>query len=223
MKMENAKRKDIIIVTITFIYSLVILIFIGWVNGIAQNTPNMIVQNILFIIAWWPMIIPTVIFMRRDKENCQDIGFSKEKVLFQTIAGFLVAAGSLSIFIVLPALFGIQMGYVGEMSVLFVVIQMINMLLAVALIEEIIFRGHLLKKLNDITGSKWTAIIISSVLFGLFHIFNWSIIQIIFTTLIGFFYCVCRDKIKHCTLLSLIIAHALHNSLLPIITALFFG
>jgi len=221
--MENTKRKDIIVVTVTFIYSLIVLIFIGWVNSIALNTPNFIVQNILFIVAWWPMIIPTVIFMRRDKENCQDIGFSKDKVLFQIIAGFLVAVGSLFIFIVLPALFKIQMGYVGEMSFIFVVIQMVNMLLAVALIEEIIFRGHILKKLNDITGSKWTAIIISSVLFGLFHIFNWSIIQIVFTTLIGFFYCVCRDKIKHCTLLSLIIAHSLHNSLLPIITALFFG
>jgi len=70
--------------------------------------------------------------------------------------------------------------------------------------------------------SRWFPILVSSILFGLFHVFNWNLIQILLTMLMGIYWCVCREKVERCTLLSLIIAHALHNTLLPVITALFF-
>jgi len=65
-----------------------------------------------------------------------------------------------------------------------------------------------------IKNSKWFAIIISSLLFGLFHIFNGNIIQIFVTAFIGFLYCVFREKIKGCTLLSLIIAHGVYDAMI---------
>jgi len=89
-------------------------------------------------------------------------------------------------------------------------------------VEEVIFRGHLFKKLSDINNSKWFAIIASSVLFGLFHIFNFHLLQIVVTTIMGIYWCVFKEKFKHCTLLSLIIGHALHNLFIPVITAIFF-
>ena len=67
------------------------------------------------------------------------------------------------------------------------------------------------RKLYNI--SKWFAIIISSLLFGLFHIFNGNIIQVFVTALIGFLYCIFREKIKGCTLLSLIITHGVYDAL----------
>ena len=164
-------------------------------------------------------MLATVFFMRRDKETAKDIGFTKEKIPHQILAGVLVAIGSLVIFIVLPAIFSIKMGFVGSLETF----RFINMILAVALVEEILFRGHLFKKLFDITQSRWSAILISSVLFGLFHIFNWNIMQIIVATIMGIYWCVCKEKIRHCTLLALIIAHALHNTIHPVITSLFFG
>ncbi|MDR2183451.1 MAG: CPBP family intramembrane metalloprotease [Clostridiales bacterium] len=217
--MTGTKRKDVVTIVITFIFVLAVAYGIGWFNGNVLPNFSGVLHLILMTVVWWPMLIATVFFMRRDKERAKDIGFTKEKVLYQILIGALVAVGSLLIFIVLPALFSFQMGIVGN----FDFFNLVNLLLAVALIEEIIFRGHLFKKLFDINGSKWFAIIVSSVLFGLFHIFNWNLAQIVFTTIMGIYWCICRDKIKHCTLLSLIIGHALHNAFHPAITALFFG
>ena len=151
------------------------------------------------------------------------IGFTNNKILLQILAGVLIAIGSLVVFMILPALFGINMSYIGNLDALAILYNFVYMMLAVALVEEIIFRGHLFKKLLDINGSKWLAILMSSALFGLLHIFNWNPWQIIVTAIIGVYWCVCREKIRHCSLLSLIIAHALHNTIHPIIAAVLFG
>ena len=219
--MAMPKGRNVFTVVIIFFLSLVALLLVGWVNGISQSLP-LALRLILMIVVWWPILIPIFLFMRRDKECLWDIGFTKENIPMQILLGILVAAGSLLIFIILPALFGFQMGYLQEMNLLTLVLELIRLLLSVALVEEIIFRGHIFKKLQDINSSKWFAILISSTLFGLFHIFNWNFLQIVVTTIMGIYWCLCRDKFKHCTLLTLIIAHALHNLLIPIVTGFFF-
>ena len=218
----KTKRKNVITAAITYVLALLALLFVSWVNNIAENAAYSL-RLILPIVAWWPMLAPVVFFMLRDKETPKDIGFTKDNKLMQVLMGALVAGGSLTIFIVIPALFGINMSYAGNLDILAILYQFAYMMLAVALVEEILFRGYLLKKLFDISGSKWLAILVSSALFGLFHIFNWNPWQIIITAAIGLYWCVCRDKIKQCSLLSLIIAHALHNTIHPIIAVIFFG
>ncbi|HOA32639.1 MAG TPA: CPBP family glutamic-type intramembrane protease, partial [Clostridia bacterium] len=54
----------------------------------------------------------------------------------------------------------------------------------------------------------------SSLLFGLFHIFNGNIVQVIMTSFLGVLFCLFREKIKGCTLLSLIIAHGSYNAMI---------
>ena len=54
---------------------------------------------------------------------------------------------------------------------------------AVALTEEFIFRGFLYQKLQVLSGSHLVAILLSSVGFGLFHIFGGNIIQVVMTAL----------------------------------------
>ncbi|MCL2375761.1 MAG: CPBP family intramembrane metalloprotease [Defluviitaleaceae bacterium] len=218
---KSNKRRDILTVAIVFVFTLVALLLVGWVNGIARGFP-LAMQLILMTAAWWPMLAATIFFMRRDKEGLGDIGFSKENIPMQILLGVPVAAVSLFIFIALPGLFGFQMGFHQEMNPLTVVLEFVRILLSVALVEEIIFRGHIFKKLQDINNSKWFAILISSVLFGLFHILNWNPLQIVVTTIIGIYWCLCRDRFKHCTLLTLIVAHALHNLLIPVVTGFFF-
>ena len=161
--------------------------------------------------------------MRHSNEDLRDIGFTKDRIIWQILCGVVVAVGALLIFIVLPALFGIMMSYIGNLSALNIITQIIYMLLAVTPVEEIVFRGYMFKQLSDTITSRWLVMIISSVLFGLFHIVNGSVLQVIFTTLIGFYFCICREKIKNCTLLSLIIGHALYNTVHPIFTALYFS
>ena len=87
---------------------------------------------------------------------------------------------------------------------------------AVALVEEFVFRGFFYKKLETLFGSAVGAIIGSSILFGLFHFLGGNIGQIILTGFIGAIFCICRVKIKNCTMLSLIIAHGVYDALITV-------
>ena len=89
-----------------------------------------------------------------------------------------------------------------------------------ALAEEFVFRGYIFHKLLEVKDSRWFAIIVSSILFGLFHIFNGNLIQVIMTSFIGFLYCVLREKIRNCTLLSLVITHGLYDGMIVLWVAL---
>ena len=220
----NATRKNTLVILITFVWTLITLVGIGFVNrNIAPNFSG-VVQVIVLILPWWPMLIATVFFMRRDGEGLKALGFTKDKLWLQILLGFLVAAATLLVFLVLPELiFGFRMGYTHDITVFGVVAGFIYQLLAVALVEEIIFRGHIFKKLLDIKNNKWFAMLVSSALFGLFHILNFNPLQIIMTAIIGMVWCLFRDKIKHCTLLTLIIAHALHNALIHVVVGVLFG
>ena len=90
---------------------------------------------------------------------------------------------------------------------------------AVGFAEEFVFRGYIYKKILNISGKETAAVIVSSVLFGLFHIFRGSIVQVITTAFIGAFFCLCRAKIKGCTIVSLIIAHGIYDALITVWTA----
>jgi membrane protease YdiL (CAAX protease family) len=94
------------------------------------------------------------------------------------------------------------------------VYEFIYTVFGVALAEELIFRGYLFTKLLEIKNSRWFAIILSSVLFGLFHIFSGNIIQVLMTAVLGFIYCIFREKAKGATLVSLIIAHGLYDAMI---------
>ena len=87
---------------------------------------------------------------------------------------------------------------------------------AVALTEEFIFRGFLYRKVHVLSGSSGVAVLVSSLAFGLFHIFSGSMVQIGITTLMGIFFCLVRSKVKNCTTLSLIIGHGLYNFLITV-------
>jgi len=218
----ETKKRSIITIVITVVYVLVALLGVGLVNRNVLPHFSGVVRIIIATVAWWPLLLATVIFMRRDKDSLKEIGFIKNNIPMQILTGIFVAVGSLFIFIVLPAFFNFQMGYVSDSGILDYILQFFYLIFAVAFVEEVIFRGHLFKKLLDINSSKWFAIIVSSVLFGLFHIFNFNPLQIVVTTIMGIYWCVFREKVKHCTLLSLIIGHALHNLFIPVVTAFFF-
>ncbi len=98
--------------------------------------------------------------------------------------------------------------------------QFIYMIFGIALVEEFFYRGFLFERILHVSNNKWTAIIVSSFIFGLSHIFNGNIIQVLTTALLGIMFCICRDKIKNCTTLSLIIMHGIHNALITLFVAI---
>lgn len=88
--------------------------------------------------------------------------------------------------------------------------------LGIALCMSFVFRGFFYRKLEVLFGSAVGAIIGSSVLFGLFHFWGGNIVQIFLTGIIGAIFCICRIKIKNCTLLSVVIAHGVYDALITV-------
>ena len=88
------------------------------------------------------------------------------------------------------------------------------------LVEEVIFRGYLYVKLKNVSPTI-VAIIISSALFSLVHfpsIFLGEtpigIPYLVNAMLFGVVSCLLIEKLKGCSLLSIIIAHGVHNAIL---------
>ena len=155
-------------------------------------------------------------------EKIVDLGFSKDNILSQIALGAVIALAMSAAFTVIPIMLGFKdmVGSTSYSKAWQFAYQFGYTILGVALAEELIFRGYIFYKLLKIKDAQWFAIIISSLLFGLFHILNGNIIQIAMTTVLGIIYCVLRERIKHCTTLSLIIAHGVYDALIVVWVAL---
>ncbi len=173
-------------------------------------------RMILMIVTQWTLFLVPAILMLIQNEKFSDLGFSKNNLAKQILSGILLALVMSAILTVLPILLGLK-DMISDASYKHVwqfLFEFIYTILGVAFAEELVFRGYLFHKLLEIKNSRWFAIILSSVLFGLFHIFSGNIIQVFMTAGIGLIYCIYREKVKDCTLLSLIIAHGLYDGLI---------
>jgi len=198
----------------TFISLLVLVLF----NKNLLMSFSLPLRMILMIVTQWILFLTPAILVIVNKEKFSSLGFTKKNIMLQVGIGILLAFSMSFVLTVLPILLGFKdmVGNTSYTEPWQFVYEFIYLILGVALAEELVFRGYIFNKLLEIKDSKWFAIIISSLLFGFFHIFNGNIIQIFMTALIGLIYCIFREKIKGCTLLSLIIAHGIYDAMITL-------
>jgi hypothetical protein len=188
-------------------------------NGNILMSLPLAVRMIAMIAVYWLIAAVPIVVMILSKDKLTDCGFSREKIVKQIIVGIAAGIAMSLVVTIVPYLAGfgelISSGkpytHLWQFAYEFV-----YCIFAVGLTEEFVFRGFLYHKLQSAFGSELAAIIGSSVLFGLFHIFNESVLQIIMTALIGAIFCLCRKFIKNCTTLSLIIAHGVYDALITV-------
>lgn len=170
---------------------------------------------ILIPMQWLLFLVPGLL-MLIWRERLHDLGFTSENLGRQVLIGIGLALITSGVLTVIPILLGFKsmVGSTNYTQAWQFAYEFVYAVLGVALAEELIFRGYIFKKLLEIHANRWFAIIISSLLFGLFHIFSGNILQMVLTALIGFLYCLFREKIKDCTLLSLIILHGIYDALI---------
>mgnify|MGYP003412235086 CR=1 FL=1 len=154
----------------------------------------LVVRMVLMIVTYLPIALVPFCIVIFNKEKWSDYGFSKDLI-------------GKSDWVNNQHIYNYAWQYIYDF------IQCIG---AVALVEEFVFRGFFYKKLETLFGSAVGAIIGSSILFGLFHFLGGNIGQIILTGFIGAIFCICRVKIKNCTLLSVIIAHGVYDALITV-------
>lgn len=190
-------------------------------NQLLLRTFSLPLRMILMIVTQWMLFIAPGILMLVNKEKLQSFGFTKSNIPRQVFIGILIALLMSAMLTMLPILLGYRdlVGSTSYTKAWQFTYEFIYRILGVALVEELIFRGYIFYKLLEIKNSKAFAIIISSLLFGLFHIFSGNLLQVLITAIIGLLYCIFREKIKGCTLLSLIIAHGIYDALIVLFVA----
>ena len=146
------------------------------------------VRMFTFIAAYWIIAIAPVVLVIASREKLSDLGFSKEKVGLQIILGIGLGLLMSVVLTLVPHLLGLG-AYVnsgkGYTYLWQYIWEFIYCILGVGLVEEFAFRGFIYKRFKNLFGKDFLAVICSSVLFGLFHIFGGSLIQIVLTQVIA--------------------------------------
>lgn len=175
-------------------------------------------RAVLLIAVQWLLLVVPVLMMRLDGTTLLDIGFQKEFPLRQVLVGMVISLAMSLVFTVVPILCGLgqMVGSTQYTRPWQFAYDFAYKTLGVALAEEVVFRGYVFKLLGDIKHSKAFAILVSSCLFGLLHLPSGGVVQAVVTALIGALLCVLREKIKNCSLLSLIIAHGFYDGLITL-------
>lgn len=145
---------------------------------------------------------------------------TKRRLWLQVLIGVGIAFLLCFLFGILPILCGTSLiGSHTDMSVGRILLAALQDILFVGIGEEIVFRGYLQNQFTIwLKQCEWLAPLIAAFLFGLWHLVNGSLIQVLFTTLIGCAFGYAKYFIKDCTLLSVIIAHGLYDFSLVLLT-----
>ncbi|MDE5548161.1 MAG: CPBP family intramembrane metalloprotease [Clostridia bacterium] len=145
---------------------------------------------------------------------------SKHRLWLQILIALAIAAVLCFLMGIVPILCGTSIiGSHTEPSAVFLAISAVQDILFIGVCEELVFRGYIQNQFEIwLKKCKWVAPLISGVLFGLWHIINGSLFQVLITTLIGWVFGYCKYFIKDCSLLSLIIAHGLYDFSLALLT-----
>ncbi len=177
----------------------------------------------LILTYWICLIVPVIIFIIQ-KDSVYEYGFEKENRTGQIVTGVVIAVIMSVILTLVPHLLGfgdyVDNGNRYEYWWQFV-FEFIYCIGAVAAVEEMAFRGFLYTKIKRVSESETAAIIISSVLFGLFHFLSGQVLQMILTAILGVLFCIIRKKIRSCSTLSLIICHGIYDALITVWASIF--
>lgn len=209
--------------SISFIISAVVLhVFSMYIVLYLQDLAyaqcsSLAYMMVKFILRWFYLLVP-ICFMRIEHIKLDEIGITINKLFTQVVTGVVIGSSVAVIIVGLTTLLGFkeQLGnplYEEGWQYIFYLFYTI---FAVGLFEEIFFRGYIYKKILDVEGNKWFAIIVSSMIFGVCHFvgngnFFQNVPQVLLATIMGIVYCILREKNRSCTLISLIFMHGMYD------------
>lgn len=129
--------------------------------------------------------------------------------------GCAVALSLSLVIAVIPALCGFSLvGSHMEFSWFRLIYNFLYFLLIIGPVEEFVFRVYLQDVFTGFFDKhKWIGVIISAFLFGLWHLINGNIIQVLFTFCIGLVFGFAKYRIKNCGYAGVAFAHGSYDFL----------
>ena len=213
-KTKKIEKKEILI----FVISLILLCsitFSGRFLKLINSIPLRLAANCMIYL----LMFSVVYLAMRSTKRLSVLKIEKENLLSQIMLG-LYGAVILAFFIgYLPTLF--EFSFIGQKMQVEsgqLIFYGIFNIFFVGFIEEIIFRGYLQEQLQNWLGNKkFLAPLISGMLFGLWHLINGNLWQMLFAFGLGCIWGYSKHFFKKCSLLTVCISHGVYDFLLIII------
>lgn len=203
---ESNKRKLIalfificLLIGLTFSSKLIFLINILAVRIILNCLLNIIIGLIAYI------------FIRKTNQQV-DYGFKNYK---SYLIGVIIALILQLLIGVIPALLGQSLvGSHRDFVLWLFVYNLFYYILIIGPVEELIFRVYIQDSLICLLPKhKWMGVLLSSLLFGFWHLINGNIIQVLFTSIIGCVFGFTKYLIKECKYSGVSLGHGLYDFL----------
>lgn len=203
-KMNRAK--SIVQVTSALLIMTGIIHATMTIKSVAPNVPAEILQNGAYVL----MVLGTLMFIVLSKKSLRDVGLFRLHLVRQLIVGGVIGG----ILLVVCGAFTGWRFFANGCSLYIVLSQLL-----VAFAEELFFRGYLLEMMKDVARTSERAVIVSALLFGLWHYpISHNIGLVIITFFLGAIYGTLRTLFekteKEIGIVSLSIAHWLFNVVL---------
>ena len=184
---------------VTFLSWLLKYIDVGWIR-IAAHVGIFLLNG---IVAWIAMKLTGMKI---------DIEFTNKR---QYLIGITIALTLSVVIAIIPALCGLSLvGNHADFSWFVIIYDFLFYLLIVGPVEEFMFRVYLQDAfVSFFERHKWMGVVIASFLFGLWHIINGNIIQVVFTFGIGLVFGFSKYKCKDCGYIGVSLGHGLYDFL----------
>lgn len=218
------KQKTKTIIEILIVYLILLAMpALSLVNRLITQDRifSLLLSMLLYVLILAVVIIPCKI---QHKKISEYWGISKQKLLPQICTALIPFAITVSVFVLLPLLLGVDKRMIlsakytdiGEIS-----LRILFFMVFVGPVEELVFRGYLFGKLKEITQKDFAVCLITALMFGFWHFpSSLSLLNVFCTFVIGLVFAAAKVKLKNCTLLSLCLAHGLHDTVILILSCL---
>lgn len=133
----------------------------------------------------------------------------------QYLIGAAMALTLSACIVVIPALCGVSLvGEHEDFTWFNIIYDFLLCMLIIGPVEEFVFRVYLQEALvSFFDRHKWLGVVIAAFLFGLWHIINGSMIQVLITFGIGLVFGFAKYKIKDCGYIGVALGHGLYDFL----------
>ena len=204
-------KKNIIILCCSLVMILIVSFstrFLKYIDISALKITVLIILNLLNgFIAWLAM---------KQTDMIVDVDFKNKR---QYLIGAIIALALSVIIAVIPALCGFS--FVGKhtnFSWFDLIYNFLFYMLIIGPVEEFVFRVYLQDTFASFFEKhKWLGVVVAAFLFGLWHIINGNIVQVLFAFGIGLVFGFAKYKIKDCGYVSVAFGHGLYDFLNTIV------
>lgn len=204
-------KKNIIILCCSLVMILIVSFstrFLKYIDISALKITVLIILNLFNgFIAWLAM---------KQTDMIVDMDFKNKR---QYLIGAIIALALSVIIAVIPALCGFSLvGKHTNFSWFDLIYNFLFYMLIIGPVEEFVFRVYLQDTfVSFFEKHKWLGVVVAAFLFGLWHIINGNIVQVLFAFGIGLVFGFAKYKIKDCGYVSVAFGHGLYDFLNTIV------